>query len=631
MAANRIWPGTPEERRDRSCVMDLIDIVGRDRLRFGVQHLRDEMRRNPRLRLEHSGELARHVHDLGPSTLIPVEKQLYVGAGADAARGSRHTWVLRERWDEYVSSPPELADLERVHAALHLACAAMGGEAVPTRAVTDLLQGIDGLALGRPAQTALHLTTLASRGSPLAEKVGIDGQRWNRWIPMGAPPDHPMMEEWKEQARQILVAAPRSRPEASETWSEAARELVILGIRSLRSRDLPYGRPVQVNDLRAVAAENTRAAYLLDKLQQGGRKLHVVLGDASRARIASADRRDRRVVRLPRRVGSFSHYDVPDEPGHEQRLLFLPWQDLQVLSSHSAVSDLAEEYRQAVQLSKSDDRNAAAIGAIRIVRCWDDIKDLETLVSSLEQAAQLPAQVRRSLPDVNARLAEVVREWGTPRAGEDRARAAITASGVKLSLRLLKNVARPLVPEAHLIGFAPSGGRGTGTAAAYLKRKSSLAKYPNPAFVSRTDPDPLRSAVTCVDRVEALLSSAEQGHSKLTPFLQAGSKILGRRFRHPALLRAMAEHGSKVGRSSALAALVLLGADDAIEVSLAWLRDPTTEALRVEYALYALLMMQRVRPDEWPEHLRRPTEPGIRRVWLEVIRAAQHKRWLLQW
>ena len=44
----------------------------------------------------------------------------------------------------------------------------------------------------------------------------------------------------------------------------------------------------------------------------------------------------------------------------------------------------------------------------------------------------------------------------------------------------------------------------------------------------------------------------------------------------------------------------------------------------------ALLVLRRVEPDEWPDHVRGAKAPAVQRLWREVVLAARQGRWLMQ-
>lgn len=635
MPAKRIWPGTAAEHADRSRVVELVQRVGHRRLRFTIYDLQRAMREEPGLHLTRTRELARHVHDLSRTLVCPTERRLAVSdAGAPEAeafpapRRARHAWVLADRWTEYLQAPPELDDLEKTLCALWVAYLGLGEEGVPTRAVTDVFQEIEELAPERKAQTSLRLKILAMREDALAERISVPGERWVRWCPRGPKPAHPHLDAWVATAHATAVRG-ATRVGGHATLGEAVRELVLLALRATRSKEWPHGRPVKLEDLRAVAQVNARAAEITERIQKGGRSLHTLLGDLTKSRINGTRRVHTRVVRIPRRLGELSYYEIPDDPGVEHRALYVLREELRSLTGKMEMDAISDEWNAAQRLASATDPVLHAIGAARVLSCWREVEGIEIVLDQLQaQKAVLSKRVREEIEDRSAKLQAFLARWGTRSTAETIAAAALAP--FDLQPEKILGVPRPLLTAAEMWEFIPEKRRGKLSPSESFPRIMALRRFPNPDFVSRTDPDPRQSALTCVDRVDALIYLAEHGGAKPLAFLRHGAALLGRSLRNPALVRLLATSEERERRLAALAAIALLGDPGAGDLALQWLRNPGVPVLEVECALYALLIVRRIQPDEWPPHIRHPRELAVQRVWRDVIFAAKQGRWLLQ-
>lgn len=633
MSAKRIWPATPMELADRSRAVDLVRRVGRQRLRFSMQHLQQEMDTYPVLRLAKPKQLARHVHDLGPTLILPAERRFAAmpdpnrAEPGGAPQRAKHFFVLAERWREYENGHAEWDDLEKVLLALWVAFETQGAVAVPTRAVTEVLQNIEALAPETCEQTSLRLSRLAKRKNPLVEKSTAPGDRWSRWRPIGMSPTCPEYETWVSRMLSLYTTA-GARPQGSATVGEAVREVVLLAIRATRTREWPVGHPVQIDDMRAVAASNLRAGALLSRIESGGRKLHEVLGDVTKTRISSGSRKELRVVRLPRQTAGRAYYDVPDDPGFERRGLYVLRDDLRGLMDHRELQGIAHEHLSAEGFMGASDAVVVAIGAVRLVHCWSEVETREWILRDLRNAgALLSKKTREALREPAGRLADLIRGWGTKAAAEERARAALAPFGLVLEEVLAAD--RPVLSGNEMREFLPERMRGEGTAAKFFARKTTLPRFPNPDFTHRHDPDPARAAVTTTDRAEAMVYLAESVGSRMLTLLRQGMRLLGRSMRSPELVQLLVRGGTREHQIAALGALVLLNDRASLEIAESWLGDPTTDVLRSEYALYATLAMKEVRPESWAGQIRATRNPSLRRTWMDVLKAAQQERWLL--
>jgi hypothetical protein len=635
MPAHRIWPGTPAERQDRTRVIELVQRVGRRRLRFSVYDLQRALQEETQLQLVKPAALARHVHDLSRDLLRPAERRLATadtdletGEVLAPPRGARHTWVLAERWAEYKRAPPDLDDLEKTLHALWVAYVASDREPVPTRAVTDVLRTVEALAPDREQQTYIRLQTLAERADRLAERIPGASERWVRWRPAGLEPVHPEFSAWVS-----IVREKHSQGGAAgaghATLNEAVRELVVIALRASRTPDWPSGRPVLIEDIRAQAESSARAMALMRRIERSGRALHEVLNDATRPRIAGGPRARDRMLRFLRRIGERCYYDVPDEPGADHRQLYFLQEDLRTCTSSSHLEGIGREWTAAQRLAKSEDSAVRAIAAVRGLSCWEEAREIESVLEQLgRQRNRLSQRVREW---VDARAADyqvVIGRWSTREATEENAAAALALFGLRPAELLA--APRPLLTPSQLRDFVPAIHHGKGSASVFLARLPALRRFLNPVHTDKQDPDPIRAAFTCADRAEGMIYLAEQSGARTLAFLRAGSRFLGRSLRCPLLFRQLARSEVAEHRFAGLAALALLGDLEGAEIALEWLRDPALPAMEAECAFYALLVLRRVEPDEWPAHVRSTKNPAMQRAWREVVLAARQGRWLFQ-
>jgi hypothetical protein len=399
-----------------------------------------------------------------------------------------------------------------------------------------------------------------------------------------------------------------------------------MAIRAARSADWPYGTPVRVEDLRAIAANRPDAKALLDTIQRTGRPLFAVLHDATRARVGS----EPPVVRLPRRLSEQSYFDVPAEPGLDRRALYLRVRDMDTVVRDRELEALDEERRAALEFgARGSDPIVRAIAAVRALACWRELDSLREMLAELEaQSAVLPKRVRERLQERRAALQRLEVRWGPKEDAESIAAQALERYGVTPDQVLA--APRPLLTPSEYVEWLPERRRQGFSASLLMGRAQSLRRYHNPRFEYRQHPDPELAAVTCVDRVDALVFLAEQLNGRTYGFLRRGQRLLGLTLRDPTLAVHAAVSPDWEVRDAGLAALVLLGSPKAAELALSLMRDATADAGTVIQAFHALTVLRRVEPNEWPEHVRRPQNAVVRAAWVEVITAARDGRWLLQ-
>lgn len=250
-------------------------------------------------------------------------------------------------------------------------------------------------------------------------------------------------------------------------------------------------------------------------------------------------------------------------------------------------------------------------------------------------AGAVPAIQEQALPtrdewvDTRAAAYEaLVGRWDTRADVEEAAAVALAPFGVTPTEVLA--AARPLLSPTQLRDFVPATQHGKGSASDFFARLPALRRFANPAFTDQRDPDPVRAAVTCGNRAEAMIYLAEQSGARTLAFLRLGAGMLGRSLRCPVIFRQLARAEAAEQRFAGLAALALLGHPEGAEIALEWLRNPALPVVEAECALYTLLVLRRVHPDEWPAHVRSSKAPAMQRVWREVVLAARQGRWLLQ-
>jgi hypothetical protein len=163
-----------------------------------------------------------------------------------------------------------------------------------------------------------------------------------------------------------------------------------------------------------------------------------------------------------------------------------------------------------------------------------------------------------------------------------------------------------------------------------LGNAKSLRRFPNPRHTRRNDRDPSAAAAMGVDRVEALAYAADFFRGRTYPLLMRASRLLGPDLRDARFALRLLGSPRWRDRQLALATLVALGAPEAAGACHAVLADETALADHVVDALHGLLMLRRVVPSEWPDHVRNATSSLIRAAVRDVQFAARDGRWLLQ-
>lgn len=629
MPPRRRWPHTPAEKRDRDRVIELVRRTGEARLRFRVADVRETMESEPRLMLEHPRELWRHVRAL-PETLIrPVDRRFEAAAdGGEASRsGAEKCYVLTHRCREYAAAPlTELDDLEKVYHALWVATEAAGQDTVPTIAVTRVIQSVEALAPEVDRQTSLRLTRLAERTDALAEKVKVTGERWVRWRPLGARPSHPELDGWVDQVQALVADGDLAGSVGHATIGEAVREWLQIAVRLTRSKEWPTGRSVTVRDMKAAAGADPRAAELAQRLRRSRTTLGRVLGDATKVHVDGRQRVSVRVVKIADPESGKTYYDTPVEPGLERRRLIVPFRALERAVTTPRLERLDRE-RQGAERLRDRTRTAAvkAAAAARLLAVLREIEGLEGRIQEIRaEGTRLSPPVRRALDEHEARLVRFVAARASLADAHEDATRSLEAIGLEPNAVL--TTPRPLITAQEYAAWFPVRRLRGLTPPQFLARATTLKRYANPEYTHRKD----GAAITCVDRVEALSYAADQWMARTATFLRAGEGLLGSTLRCPVLMREVLRTGDALERRAALAALVLLRDQAAVETASETLGDEHAPVERTVEALYALLLMRQVDTATWPEHIRRSESRVVHDAVNQVVLAARDGRWLLQ-
>lgn len=628
MAPPKKWPGTETERQDRDRVVELVARVGEKRLRFGVADLRREMEEVPRLALHHSRQLHRHVADLPDTLLRRVDQALTLGFEHETRSRAKHTFVLTHRLREYEGGAKDLDDLERLHFALWVAFIALHREPVPTFLVTRVTKEVEALAPDRDQQTNSRLSLLANREQPLAEKLKPTGSRWVLWRPIGSAPSHPEFESWLEQFVALIGEDGAVASTGSATRGELARELVRISIEATKSRAWPKGRSVTVSDMKAASGKHPRAKELLDKLRIGGRSLGTVLGDASKERIGGRKRVHQRVVKIPNPWGEATYYDLPDEPGFEHRSLVVPFRGAQRCLAPRVLEEIVLELRAAERLARNEGPEAA-VGAIRLRLVQEELDQLEDEFADFRANLHFLSKTnRKAALGSLMRLSEFRKRRGTTAAAQAAAEDVSEEWG--LDLETILAAPRPLLRAPEYAEFFPKRALRGLKPAEFLARARPLRRFPNPDYLRQPTNDPILSASTAVDRVDALVYAALTSSARSAAFLQAGANLLGRNLRSSALPEMLLTTGKRTTWRAALAALVLLGSDAAEVEARRAIGDPQSSPEVIIDALCALLVLGSFDKTELPERLLSSRSSALRQPLTQVIIAHKQGRRLLQ-
>lgn len=635
------WPETDTEIADRDLVVTLVKRVGRHRLVFTAADLREELEeisarmrvhfgddaaattsatgtsRSQRAsgeadaeyvgpRLHHSGDLWRHLAALEGDLIHEVARRDFGQSVPAGSYRGRKKYVLRSRVSELpaegASYDTELDDLERGHIAAWVAFRVNGSEPA-TEEVTRVLRTIEPLSLNRPTQTHSLLQALAVRTPPVLEKVAVAGERWVRWRPLGDEPAHDEFDTWVEDYRGVDARGANSSGKA--TVNEVGRELVRLTIRSLKSPTYRRGRPVRLREVRAFAGEDMDGKRLAQSIRRRSRGISAVISDAARDTIGGAARVDTRIARIIGPLSGDVFYDVPDEPGFDDRVRIVALQDLRNALQDGVLEKIEEEARAAFDII--DDYQAATCAlttlvAARALLAQQEFGKLDNLLRGIEQhLGAFSEPTRREIHEHRARMNEFLARGIWNGDEEEVFENACSESGLDPGAVLTAQ--RPLVtPDEYASWFSPED-RGSYTAAEFMWLAVPLRRFVNQRYTHRRDTDRERAFKFMTDRVEALPYAANRLVAHSSAALAAGARLLGRNVRSAALLRSLAHSADPALRRDALAALVLLR-EKVVDLADPLLADKRTPADLVAETLMLLHLDESWEPTALPGWIR---------------------------
>lgn len=627
--AHDSWPQSKEDLQDHHTVVDLVRTVGEQKLVWTIYDIQRERKRNPRLNLNDSSQVSRHVHLLDDRLVTRVDRRLDAGQVKDESRPTRarHQFVLTSRLPEYNGGAVSIDDLERIYFALWVALVVLGIEEVPTRTVTDVLRNVEALALVTPRNTANHLKTLEKRNQQLVEQRK-DG-RWSMWRPVGPKPDHPDFQDWVRAFDRATEGGEAPPTVGHATVNALGHELLRRALHHSRSSTWPAGHSVQITHIRSAVGKDERAQELASMLRKRGRSMGSVLGDLTKQRIAGRDRVEKKVVKVGSVRGNGTYYDAPGEPGYERRRLIYPYKSLQEELSSVARQQLAAEAREAERLRiTASSEVLRTIGTVRLLLVHRQLDPAEALLELLEgQSELLGKTIRKSVRNYRSQLNELIERLPSREVIQEEAEHRLSELG--LDIETVLSAERPLMTPHDYVGFVSPHIVGDLSPSEFLHRVITLRRFDNPSFVLQTDSDPARSARYCVDRADALCYLAERYQGRVYSFLRSGLSVLGRDLRSPELVKALLNDPQPAHRHSALAALVLLASPEAVHVAEQWLH----EAERPEdliAAMHALLVLGEADEIEWPQRIRSTRSPLLRKALTDTVLAARTGRRLLQ-
>jgi hypothetical protein len=592
------WPETDKELADRDLVVTLAKRAGRHRLVFTVADLRTELSENFDLmrthfgeeasdttqpakdpdppteepgntsekyvgpKLHHSGDLWRHLAALEGDLIEEVGRRDFGQSPGSGSYRGRKKYVLRSRACEITAESAfpgaELDDPERAQLATWVAFRAGGSEPVPTADVTRVMQSIESLSLSKPIQTHALLQGLAVRGTPVVRKVAVAGERWVRWQPLGDEPDHEELQTWIKAYRRAGARPGSSVGKA--TVIEVGRELVRLTIRSSKSSTYRHGCSVRPHDVRAFAGSNEEGRLLAASIRRRSAGISAVIGDAAREVIGGTARVNTRIARVVAPFSGTVFYDVPDEPGFEQRVRIVTLQDLRSVLHEGVLESIEEDVHIARKLLADDATRSVELNTVIAARLLlaqrefgtldDVLRDLEKDVGAFSETTQNEIREHR------ARFTEFLGRgiWS----GDEEEVFENLTQKLGLNGADVLSAARPLVTPDEYAGWFSPDDRGGYTAAEFMWLAVPLRRFMNPRYTHRRDTDRDRAYKFMTDRVDALPYAANRLMAQSSTSLAAGARLLGRNFRSAVIIRRLGSSPDIELRRDALAALVLL-------------------------------------------------------------------------
>lgn len=634
------WPGTPEEKQDRVRVVRLVNRVGEGRLTFTTRDLRAEIERTQStpldLSLNISGELWRHLYAMEGDLIVEVGRRDFGDEEAKAGSRTRKKWCLKRRLADLETADggtvEVLDDLERAHFALWVAIKAAGVEEVHTNAVTQVLRNITPLSLTKDRQTHGLLQPLAERSVPVVEKVKKKGERWCRWKPVGDQPEHPDFDEWVARFRQLDADTVDLTRSGQATVTEAARKLVRLAIRGKASTTYRRGQCVALSDLRKFAGENDDGKKLAARIRRS-RSIAEAVVDASREVLSGEQRVDVRIARITAPLSREVYYDVPEEPGFEQRSLIVILKDLRKALNHDRVLDLLDRDVQGAQtlatVYPQAEAELEAAVATRTVLAQREFEFLEDLLSRVAQNRSGFTKVIREEIDQHQRALNGFLAGGIG-AGDEAERLVELSGQIGLDRDVVLGADRPLVHADQYMDWYPEEYHGNYTPAEFMWLAMPVRRFSNPDYTHRRDPDLNRRYPVMADRVEALTYAADKLFVDSGTLLSGGARLLGRNLRSAHLVRALGQSEDYGLQRDALSALVLLGdREGVLDLAAKLLATPSTPPIVVEAAIRLLHLVEGPHPKHLPDHVKRNRDPAVQAALRDVMIARHNGRRLV--
>jgi hypothetical protein len=604
-------------------VIALVKRVGNRQLLFTVADVRSEMEAVPRLQLTHSSDLWRHLKKLNGDLIEEVARRDFGQAGGR----SKKKYVLRSRRGELRSgqSLADIDDLERVYFAVWIAFLCNESRPVPTRLVTSVVNEIEPLALNRQAPARSILQSLAERTPPVIERIPPSCAPWVRWVPLGRSPEHPEFQRWLAAFRERISQGRALTGQA--TLTEVGRELLRLTIRASRSSRYPHGRPATVHDVRAFAGENAQGAALAESIRRRNRTIAQVICDAARETVNGLARVDVRIARVVAPLSGASFYDIPDEPGFEERQATVALLDLREALQSGALEAIEEEVRRAralEQVYRGTGVQLEGLIVARAVLARREFERLENVLSQVERyrgafSSAVRDEVDRHRATLNRFLERNI--WfGDEDEVLERACAALNVSPESVL-----DAPRPLVGADEYWSWFPESYTRTYTPADLINLARSLRRFPNPLYTHPRDKRPGRAYRHCVDRVEALTYAAGRLMASTAPALEAGARLLGRNLRSGTLVRRVGESATPRYRADTVAALILLGQNPR-EIAWGLLSDRRTPSPVIADVIRLMYLVPDWDPSTLPLHIRTTHDWSIARAVHDVMLARTQGR-----
>jgi hypothetical protein len=623
-------PLSEESAVDRGRTIELVRRTGRQKLVFTVQDVRREMGSDQAPNLLRPDRLSNHVAALEGTVVRLVGQGRMIPGTKPTARAKRR-YVLIEREREFEAGYRTLDDAERVLVALHLAVQLAGGEAVPTSAVTSVIKAVPDLMPTSDSPTASHLQNLATSAQPSARLESVTGQVGQLWLPVGEAPEHPNTAVWLEQAKKSEAYESGLLELGIANLSRLAEELVRLGVRAYARSWPGGGRPVTADEILAAARACEEGRRLLNVLKRKEVTLGAILGDASRTRVDGRPRKRSILIKVPNRWSETVYYDVPHDPGYEQRAEFLEYQGIVEHTDGPALSRLTSEARQAKRLLSAELPAHRGFGAARLALVrgrWEEL--LEALQRLKYKGLGLLRRQRRLLSERLETLEAHQRVLPVLDPSHDIDLEAYLTD-CDLDLHTVITAPRPILIAPDLVHWVPRALRPEMSPGRFLGNLPGFTRYPNPHYVGPNSGAPEEDHRVGVDRVEVLTHLAERITSPLATGLRRVRTALGPDLRCPRILSRLYSSGSMEAQRTALLGLALIGADDAVRRYSFEIMENLAVPLRLaEAAVYAMLITRQLREEDVKSWMDTHGRPDLRGLLQPARRYARAGVWLMK-